>query len=90
MRSKSATDDSIDINMAQLLVRGLDDQVVRKLKLRAVQNGHSAEEEHRRILMAALADEPRPDFLEALLAMPDVGADEDFERPRDLGRPLVL
>jgi plasmid stability protein len=76
--------------MAQLLVRGLDDEVVRKLKLRAAQNGHSAEEEHRRILGAALADVPRPDFLEALLSMPDAGADEDFERPRDFGRPLGL
>jgi plasmid stability protein len=76
--------------MAQLLVRGLDDEVVRKLKLRAAQNGHSAEEEHRRILGAALTDEPRPDFLEALLAMPKAGSDEDFERPRDFGRPLGL
>jgi plasmid stability protein len=76
--------------MAQLLVRGLDEEVVRRLKLRAARNGHSAEEEHRRILGAALADESRPDLLEALLAMPDAGADEDFERPIDFGRPLGL
>jgi plasmid stability protein len=88
MGSSPSTGDSIDIKMAQLLVRGLDAEVVRRLKLRAAENGSSAEEEHRRILAAALIDEPRRDFVEALLAMPLAGADEEFDRPRDYGRPL--
>ena len=40
--------------MAQLLVRNLEPSLVKKLKLRAVENGVSAEEEHRRILADAL------------------------------------
>ena len=40
--------------MAQLTVRGLDDELIRKLKLRAAQNGRSAEAEHREILRHAL------------------------------------
>lgn len=36
--------------MAQLLVRDIDDSLVRKLKRRAREHGLSAEEEHRRIL----------------------------------------
>jgi len=40
--------------MAQLTVRGIDEELVRKLKLRAAQNGRSAEAEHRTILQDAL------------------------------------
>jgi plasmid stability protein len=40
--------------MAQLTVRGIDEELVRKLKLRAAQNGRSAEAEHREILKRAL------------------------------------
>jgi plasmid stability protein len=43
--------------MAQLLVRNLDDDLVRRLKMRAVAAGRSAEAEHRLILEQAL----RPD-----------------------------
>lgn len=76
--------------MAQLLVRGLDEDLVARLKLRAARNGNSAEEEHRQILRAALVSESRPPLSVALVKMPDVGEDEDFERPRDLGRESVL
>ena len=41
--------------MAQLLVRNIPDEVARSLKKRAAEHGISAEEEHRRILQAALA-----------------------------------
>ena len=41
--------------MAQLLVRNIEGEVVRELKVRAARHGHSAEEEHRRILREALA-----------------------------------
>lgn len=50
--------------MAQLVVRNLEDGLVAKLKLRAAQNGRSAEAEHREILRHALAEEPRRSFKE--------------------------
>lgn len=75
--------------MAQLLVRGIEPEVVRELKLRAAAHGHSAEEEHREILRAALKEAgPEKSLKELLLEMPDVGEDSDFERPRDYGRPI--
>lgn len=42
-------------DMAQLLVRNIPDEVAKSLKKRAAEHGVSAEEEHRRILQAALA-----------------------------------
>jgi antitoxin FitA len=77
--------------VAQLLVRDIETDVVRKLKVRAAQHGHSAEEEHRQILRAALGPQgPAKSLKDLLLEMPDVGEDRDFERPRDLGRPVEL
>jgi plasmid stability protein len=66
--------------MADLLVRGIDDELVRALKERAGAHGRSAEAEHREILAAALARPRRRSFAEVLAAMPEVGADADFER----------
>jgi plasmid stability protein len=40
--------------MATLTVRNLEDEVVRRLRIRAAENGRSAEAEHREILKAAL------------------------------------
>ncbi len=40
--------------MATLTVRNLDDDLVRRLRIRAAENGRSAEAEHREILRAAL------------------------------------
>jgi antitoxin FitA len=40
--------------MKQLLVRNMDDEVVRALKMKAAENGLSAEEQHRRILTETL------------------------------------
>jgi plasmid stability protein len=77
--------------MAQLLVRGIDPKLARELKLRAARNGNSAEEEHRRILRAALNAPDSPGSLkELLLDIPDVGSDQDFERPGDLPRRVDL
>lgn len=77
--------------MAQLLVRDIENDVVRELKLRATQHGRSAEEEHREILRGALRQPGPPSSLkEALLGIPQVGEDVDFERPRDLGRSVEL
>jgi antitoxin FitA len=66
--------------MPDLLVRGVDDEIVRALKERAGAHGRSAEAEHRAILAAALARPRRRTFAEVLASMPDVGLDEDFER----------
>ena len=75
------------IAVAQLIVRNLDDDLVQRLKRRAAANGRSTEEEHRQLLRQAL----RPEGLaEALLAMPSVGDDADFERRGDLPGELDL
>ena len=75
--------------MAQLIVRHLDDELVRALKRRAAQNGRSAEAEHRAILRRALAvDADRPSFKDFLLSMPNVGVDDDFAAPRDMPREV--
>ena len=73
--------------MAQLIVRNLDDDLVRRLKQRAAANNRSAEEEHRQILRATLRERR---FLDHLLDFPDSGEDEDFERQADLPRPVDL
>lgn len=66
--------------MAQLVVRNLDSELVRRLKVRAASANHSAEEEHRLILQAALAGPKRRTFAEVLMQMPNVGEDADFAR----------
>jgi antitoxin FitA len=79
------------ISMPQLLVRNIESDVVRALKLRAARHGRSAEEEHREILRGALREPGPPASLkQLLLEMPDVGEDRDFERPDDLGRAIEL
>jgi plasmid stability protein len=42
------------VGMATLTVRNLDDDVVKRLRIRAAEHGRSAEAEHREILRAAL------------------------------------
>jgi antitoxin FitA len=77
--------------MAQLLVRGIDSDIVRELKLRAARNGNSAEEEHRRILREVLGlRQPARTLKDLLLEIPDVGEDGDFERSGDRGRQVEL
>ncbi len=66
--------------MTDLLVRGVDEVLVRALKARAGAQGRSVEAEHREILAAALAVPRRRNFAEVLAAMPNVGEDEDFAR----------
>ncbi len=70
--------------MAQLIVRKLEDKVVRKLKERAAKEGVSMEEEHRRILRETLLKKPKPkmSLLDYLCTMPNVGKDSDFNIPR--------
>ena len=66
--------------MPDLLVRNVDDTIVKALKARAGRHGRSAEAEHRAILAAALLGPIRRSFAEVLAAIPDVGQDSDFER----------
>ena len=66
--------------MPDLLVRGVDEEIVRALKERAVSHGRSAEAEHREILVAALVHPRKRSFAEVLASIPDVGVDADFER----------
>lgn len=75
----------------QLIVRHLEEEVVRALKLRAARHGRSAEAEHREILRRALLPaENKMPLKELLLAMPAVGQDDDFERLSDRGRDVEL
>ncbi len=79
--------------MAQLIVRNIEESVVRKLKRKAAEDGVSMEEEHRRILRSSLTGKsqlPKMNFKEFLLTMPNVGDDADFERPRDMPREVDL
>lgn len=77
--------------MAQLIVRNLEEEVVRELKQRAARHDRSAEEEHREILRNALNPPPASTSLKTLLLeIPNVGRDRDFERSRDRGRPVEL
>lgn len=77
--------------MAQLLVRKLEEEVVKRLRIRAAEHGRSAEAEHREILRQTLLPGRRRQSLkELLLSMPAVGRDSDFERARDLGREVEV
>ena len=78
--------------MPQLIVRQIEDRVVKRLKAQAGRHGVSMEEEHRCILREALLGKAgrRPSFKEYLLAMPDLGPDKLFERHQDLGRKVEL
>jgi len=78
--------------MPQLIVRQIEEKVVKKLKQQAGVHGVSMEEEARCILREALFGKAgkRTSFKEALLAMPNVGRDEDFERGPQLERPVEL
>jgi plasmid stability protein len=78
--------------MPQLIVRQIEERVVKKLKARAGLHGVSMEEEHRRILRETLLGKAakRPSFKEYLLNMPDVGPDRVFDRAHDQGRKVEL
>ena len=69
--------------MPDLLVRGVDDDLVQALKKRAGAHGRSQEAELRAILAAALLSPPRRNLAELLAAMPEVGLDADFQRQYD-------
>ena len=66
--------------MANLVVRNIDDNIVKALKARAGLQGISAEAEHRKILEKALLCRQKRNLVDALKAIPSVGEDADFER----------
>ena len=76
--------------MPNLLVRGVDESLVRALKERAGAHGVSAEAEHRQILEAALSRPAKRSLAEVLLDIPDVGQDADFERAQPGGAARVF
>ncbi len=77
--------------MAQLIVRNLEEDLVRELKVRAARSNRSAEAEHREILRAVLrARSVGKTFKQQLSEMPGGGREEDFARPRDRGRRTRL
>lgn len=78
--------------MPQLIVRQIEEKVVKKLKQQAGEHGVSMEEEHRRILREALLGKvpKRLSFKDALLAMPNAGADADFARGPQIDRAVNL
>lgn len=69
--------------MANLIVRNIDETIVKALKKRASQHGVSAEAEHRKILEQVLLQPQRKSFAEVLRQIPNVGNDSDFERVQD-------
>lgn len=76
--------------MANLVVRNIDEKIVKALKARAGRLGVSAEAEHRRILEAVLMKPAKRSFAEVLRSIPDVGQDTDFERVQDDQAPHVF
>ena len=88
----SAINDSIILGMPQLIVRQVEESVVRKLKARAGRRGVSMEEEHRQILREALVGKSASglSFKDFLLSMPYAGSDNAFKRSADKGRKVTL
>lgn len=68
------------ILVADLLVRGVNEEVVNAPKKRAGAHSPSAEAEYRAILAAVLLTPRRRPLAELLASMPDVGRDGDIER----------
>ena len=77
--------------MPQILIRRLDQQVVRKLRAKAANDGISAEEEARRILRRSLVgDAPDMPLIDFLRTMPEVGDGRIFRRPKRKPRKVTL
>ena len=69
--------------MTNLIVRNIDEAIVKALKKRASQHGVSAEAENRKILEQALLQPQRKSFAEVSSQIPNIGNDSDFERVQD-------
>ena len=76
--------------MPQILIRQLDNAIVRKLRAKAAAEGVSAEEEARRILRRSLVGEmPAMPLIEFLRTMPEID-DRVFARRRRKPRQVRL
>ena len=77
--------------MAQLIVRRIEDHVIRKLRATAAALGVSVEEAHRRILRKSLLGDaaPPPSFKAFLRSMPNAEDDTIFKRKRTASRREV-
>jgi plasmid stability protein len=82
--------DSIGGITANLIVRNVDEGIIKALKTRAGRHGTSAEAEHRKILAQALLKRRKRSFAQVLAAMPNVGKDSDFKRLQDKNNADVL
>ena len=74
--------------MASITIRNLDDKVKHRLRLQAARNGHSMEEEARRILREAVRSKPpSPDLASLMRARfgPSNGIDLELP-PREPAR----
>ncbi len=69
--------------MSSLTLHNLDESIVNALKIRAQRHGVSMEAEHRKILETVLKKAVKPRFAAALMQIPQVGLDSDFERKQD-------
>jgi plasmid stability protein len=77
--------------MPQILIRKLEESVVRKLRAKAASEGVSAEEEARRILRRSLVgDAPTLSLIDFLRTMPEMDDDQIFERPASKPRKVDL
>ena len=76
----------------QLIVRNLEESVVKRLRQRAAELGVSVEEAHRRLLRELLKSpvEPPRSFKEHLLNIPIGGDDADFETRRSPNRSTPI
>jgi plasmid stability protein len=78
-------------HMPQILIRRLDQHIVRRLRAKAASDGISAEEEARRILRRSLVGEvPVIPLIDFLRTMPDVGDDRVFKRRKRKPRKVKL
>ncbi len=66
--------------MSNLIVRNIDEKIVRELKSRAGAEGISAEAFHRKLLESALLKPKKKSFVDVLKSIPAVGEDSDFNR----------
>jgi antitoxin FitA len=84
----SAIIDSIGrLDVAQLIVRNLDPDLVVELRRRAAKSGRSTEAEHREVLRSVLKPGGKRTPLKALLLeMPAFGKDSDFARDHQKAR----
>ena len=77
--------------MPQILIRRLDQHILRKLRAKAASDGISVEEEARRILRRSLVGEvPDMSLIDFLRTMPDVGDGRIFRRPKRKQRKVKL